>query len=310
MVRGLAEAAAPGGVKRLTSVLERNINMKSYAIILLLCGGSFAMGFAVATKRNHSSTTPAPAPLSEASKEEDQPAPSKPREITAPKPVPATTAVADGQPQPVVPPPAAPQLVTTKSNSPSLRRRPSYTGDYDTLVSAKATLQEKQAAWKQLREAGQLDQAIEALKQGAAQNPNSPEWQAELGQGELQKAGVLSKSGASVNEQGIMGMQADQSFDAALKIDPANWEAQFYKAVAMAHWPAELNKGGEVVQMLSRLIDQQEAQTPQPQFAQTYTVLGEQYARMGQPDYAQKTWQLGLQKFPSDPTLLKKGAGQ
>ena len=281
--------------------------MKSYAIILLMCGVSFAMGFVIANKRNNSSTAPATAPTSEASKEEDQPVPAKSREITAPKPVPtpATTAVADQPPQQT----AAPSPVSdTKSNSPA--DPPAFGKAIDTLVSAKATLQEKQAVWKQLREAGQLDQTIEALKQGAAQNPNSPEWQAELGQGELQKAAVLSKSGASINELGIVGMQADQSFDAALKIDPSNWEAQFYKAVAMAHWPAELNKGGEVVQMLSRLIDQQEAQTPQPQFAQTYAVLGEQYARMGQPDYAQKTWQLGLQKFPSDPTLLKKAAGQ
>ena len=75
---------------------------------------------------------------------------------------------------------------------------------------------------------------------------------------------------------GIMAMQADQNFDEALKLDPSNWDAQFYKAAAMSYWPAELNKGPEVVQRLAALIDQQEAQNPKPEFARTYALLGEQ----------------------------------
>ena len=109
---------------------------------------------------------------------------------------------------------------------------------------------------------------------------------------------------------GILGMQADQNFDAALKLDPANWEAQFFKAAAMSHWPLELNKGEEVIQRLSHLIDQQEAMSPRPQFAQTYVLLGDQYQKMGKPDYAAATWQLGAAKFPGDSTLQQKISGQ
>ncbi|MEI9961651.1 MAG: hypothetical protein WDM76_11120 [Limisphaerales bacterium] len=35
-----------------------------------------------------------------------------------------------------------------------------------------------------------------------------------------------------------------------------------------------MNKGPEVIQQLSSLIDQQETMTSQPEFAQTYVVLG------------------------------------
>lgn len=157
-----------------------------------------------------------------------------------------------------------------------------------------------------MRDAGELDQAIEALKQGAVNNPTSAAYPAVWGEAELQKANAIFQSGGNINEMGILGMQADQSFDAALKIDPANWDAQFSKAAAMSYWPAELNKGGEVVQRFSSLIDQQETMTPQPEFEQTYVLLGDEFQKLGQPDKAQATWQLGLKKFPGDPTLQNR----
>jgi hypothetical protein len=39
-------------------------------------------------------------------------------------------------------------------------------------------------------------------------------------------------------------------------------------------------------------------------------VLGNEYQKIGQPEKAVATWQLGLTKFPNDPTLLKKINGQ
>ena len=38
------------------------------------------------------------------------------------------------------------------------------------------------------------------------------------------------------------------------------------------------------------LIQQQETQAPEPQFAQTYAKLGEQYQKLGKADYAQQIW--------------------
>ena len=62
-------------------------------------------------------------------------------------------------------------------------------------------------------------------------------------------------------------------------------------------------KTGGFVSDKKLLIDQQEAMPVQPQFAQTYVLLGDQYKKTGQPDYAMQTWRLGLAKFPGDSTL-------
>ena len=169
----------------------------------------------------------------------------------------------------------------------------------DILVSPQTSFQQRQAAWKQLREAGELDQALATLKQGAANNPTSAEYPTALGEAYVYKLQTIR----DFHEVSILALQADQSFNAALGLDPANWEAQFFKAAALSRWPPEMNKGPEVIQQFSNLIDQQEAMPPQPQFAQTYVLLGDQYNKTGQPDYAMQTWRLGLAKFPGDSTL-------
>ena len=174
------------------------------------------------------------------------------------------------------------------------------------LVSPGSTFQQREAVWKQLSTVEQLDSVIAALKEDATNNPDSALYQAELGRANLQKAGIVSKNGGSMNELGILGMTADQNFDNALKIDPANWDAQFFKAVSMSYWPAELNKGNEVVDRLSGLINQQDALPALPEFAMSYAALGQQYQKLGQTDNALQTWQAGATKFPNDPTLRQK----
>jgi hypothetical protein len=169
----------------------------------------------------------------------------------------------------------------------------------DILVSPQTSFQQRQAAWKQLRDAGELDQALASLKQGVANNPTSAEYPTDLGEAYVYKLQTIR----DFHEVSILALQADQSFNTALGLDPANWEAQFFKAAALSRWPAEMNKGPEVIQQFSSLIDQQEAMPPQPQFAQTYVLLGDQYKRTGQRDYAVQTWRLGLAKFPGDSTL-------
>jgi tetratricopeptide (TPR) repeat protein len=169
----------------------------------------------------------------------------------------------------------------------------------DILVSPQTNFQQRQAAWKQLRDAGELAQALATLKQGAVNNPTSAEYPTALGEAYVYKLQTIR----DFHEVSILALQADQSFNTALSLDPANWEAQFFKAAALSRWPPEMNKGPEVIQQFSNLIDQQEAMPPQPQFAQTYVLLGDQYKKTGQPDYAMQTWRLGLAKFPSDSTL-------
>ncbi len=180
----------------------------------------------------------------------------------------------------------------------------------DGLLTATNAL-DKHNLFQQLVKAGQIDAAIADLQQCAAANPNDPEIPTTLGEALLNKLRDLHDSGkGDNNDMGILAMQADQSFNAALKIDPANYEAQLVKSISQTFWPADPARDGQVVQTLAGLIDRQETMTQQPDFAQTYLYLGNEYQKIGQPDKAQATWQLGLQKFPNDPTLLKKISGQ
>jgi tetratricopeptide (TPR) repeat protein len=173
----------------------------------------------------------------------------------------------------------------------------------DTLTSAQSTYAQKQAVRDQLRKGGQLEAAIGAIKQLAAQNPNDAGIATALGDAEIAQLRTIAENGGDQNEIAILAMQADQSFNAALAVDPSNWEAQFMKAASLSHWPAALGKGPEVIQRLSALVTQQETGTPQPQYAATYALLGQQYRAAGQPDKATQIWQQGLALYPLNTTL-------
>ena len=171
-----------------------------------------------------------------------------------------------------------------------------------TLVSPQASYAQKQAAWKQLRDTGQLDQAIAQLQQAVKDDPSVAEYSAALGQAYLQKLGTTQ----DIRQQSILAMEADQTFDQALTVDPNNWDARFWKASALTHWPADLNKSQEIMENFSTLIDQQETRAPQPEYAQSYVLLGEQYQRAGYPDNALQMWQRGAALFPQNETLQNK----
>ena len=171
-----------------------------------------------------------------------------------------------------------------------------------SLLQTNATVREKMAVWRELRSKGQLDDALSYLEEAAANNPGNAAYPTALAEGCYTKLqSVYGKADSST--VAILALQTDQSFNDALQINPSSWEAQYVKADALSHWPADMNKGPEVVQQLSSLIDQQDGQSPQPQFAQSYVLLGDEYQKLGQGDFATATWQLGLQKYPGNETL-------
>lgn len=176
----------------------------------------------------------------------------------------------------------------------------------EALVSPQKTYQQRQETWKQLRKAGKLDEAITELEQRVTANPRSADDVTALGEGYYKKAGDTN----NVRERAIFAMKADQTLEAALNLDPSNWEARFTKAVGMSYWPPELNKSQEVIQEFLTLIQQQETQPPQPQFARTYVLLGEQYEKAGRADYGAQVWQRGAKLFPNDSDLHDKLAAQ
>jgi tetratricopeptide (TPR) repeat protein len=272
--------------------------MKSSLILfIVVCGGIAGTVFYFNREKNSTVTTPVV-----------QSPPSLAKKIQAPE-------TKQEQPQTISPSASEPPQVTATTPASSDAKSDNTTNStalskaIDALVSPQTSYQQRQAVLRQLRDSGQIDQAIEALKQGAVNNPASATYPTVLGEAELQKAGLMYINGGNPNETATLAMQADQSFDAALKLDPSNWEAQFSKAAAMSYWPVNLS-GSQVIQQFSSLIDQQETMPSQPQFAQTYVLLGNEFQKMGQPDKAVATWVLGAQKFPNDPTLQKKVNGQ
>ena len=204
--------------------------------------------------------------------------------------------IATGKPEPVPAPsrmdsPEAPRLALSAIAS-----------AVDQLLSADTTYEQKRAAWKQLRDGGGLDQAISDLQQRFGGNPNCADCVAVLGHAYLQKCGTIS----DVREQGILAMQADKLFDTALTLDPQNWEARFTKAVGLSYWPASMGKGEEVIGHFNTLIQQQEGQPQQPQFADSYLWLGDQYKKAGRQDDARSVWERGAALFPNDQKLTSR----
>lgn len=175
----------------------------------------------------------------------------------------------------------------------------------DQIISPQTGFAQKWATWEQLRKSGRIAEAVGALKQLADQNPNDATIATALGEAEINQVRDILDHGGDQNSVSILALQADQNFNAALTLDPTNWEAQFEKAITLSRWPAGLGKGPEVIDRLNTLVAQQEASTTPapPEFAQTYALLGQQYQAAGQPEKATQVWQQGLARFPLSTTL-------
>jgi tetratricopeptide (TPR) repeat protein len=266
--------------------------MKKSILILAGLGVAAVLAFHYATRPGNSPTPTTVAPVAA----DQTPAGAAPSPApSAPKAVVATTTAAPTAAQPAASaaqPAASAAAHTSEENV-------AFAAAIDTLLSPHSTYLEKQAAWKSLLDSGRIQDVLAELQQRAANDPQNAEVASTLGQAYLKACGTTQ----DVREQAIWAMQADQEFDAALSDDPSNWEARFTKAVAMTYWPANLNKGPEIVSQFNTLIQQQEQQPPQPQFALAYDYLGQQYEKAGQPDLAQQVWQRGASLFPNNPTL-------
>ena len=272
--------------------------MKSLVILLVgLCAGIVCGVLYFKAQKTPSAPPPPPVVESTAA-----PAAAVPEQVVAiSKPVLPVAA-----PEPM---PAPGPATNSVASNPESEAAAAFRKMIDALLTPQFSGQ-KLELFDHLRTSGQIDAAIAELQRRAKETPNDANISTTLGEAMLNKVRLLHETGADVNEQGILAMQADQSFNAALKIDPANWEAQFVKYSTRFYWPAEPTRDNEAAQKLASLIDQQEALPQQPHFAQTYVALGNQYQKIGKPDFAQATWRLGLTKFPNDPTLLKKLAAQ
>lgn len=232
----------------------------------------------------------------------------------SPTPSPPAAAPAPVQPAPAPAPVAAapaPAAADTNAAAPAKSDADIAFGKLiDKLISTNLSGADKHNLFEQLRKNGQLDQAIAALQQREAADPTNPEIPTTIGEAQLNKVRALHDSGdTDTSDLGILAMEADQNFNAALKLDPNNYEAQLVKSISMTYWPADPTRDPQVVQTLSSLIDQQGNMPANPDFAQTYLYLGNEYQKIGQPAQAMATWQLGLQKYPDNTALQQKISG-
>jgi tetratricopeptide (TPR) repeat protein len=172
----------------------------------------------------------------------------------------------------------------------------------ETLLSPASTYDEKQSVWKKLKDMGQMDDAIAELQRRVAANPDSVEDTVTLAEAYFKKCGQIN----DIRQQAEFAMQADQLLDTALGVDPSNLEAQFDKVSAMAHWPLELNQGPKVLEQFQNLIQEQESQPPQPQFALSYLRLGDFYQKTGDANDAMQVWQRGAALFPENTDLQNR----
>jgi len=273
--------------------------MKTLAITLMLLGAVIVGGAIVYL--NHQKAPPPLAPVAESLSVQTMDE-TRPEKILVPKQ--ELPAISENAEKPSPTPVTSPVAETKSAGSINAIAKL-----VDALLTAK-TGAEKHDLFQQLLKSGQMDQAIAELKQRAADDPNNPQLPTTIGEAMLNKVRAIKEAGGDINDMGILAMQADQSFNAALRIDPQNWEANFVKASSMYYWPAEVARDNDVVQRLSGLIDRQETMPSQPEFVQSYLVLGNEYQKIGQPDKALATWQLGLTKFPGNPALQGKISGQ
>ena len=214
-----------------------------------------------------------------------------------------------GQPVPADTGDSKPAVIASATETSAKVVDPAIKQAIESLLSTRLTHEQRRDILKKLNESGKLGQAIAELEQQAASDPSNAAYPTALGQAYLEQAATTQ----DVPDKAILAMQAVKSFDAALSLDPSNWEAAFTKAALMSHYPAELNQGQAVIDQFTQLINQQEAQPSQPQFAQTYVLLGDQYQKLGRNDYALATWQSGAALFPGNSTLQKRlaqSAGQ
>jgi tetratricopeptide (TPR) repeat protein len=189
---------------------------------------------------------------------------------------------------------------TPKSAAPDARSA------MDRLLAGDVGWDEAQKLWKEVADAGKLDELVGMLEERAQARGNDPEAQTQLGLAYLQK---VFRAGAGP-EAGTWATKADRAFDAALAVDDQHWQARFQKAVSLSFWPPMMGKQPGAVKQFETLVAQQEASgSPQPGYAKTYLFLGNMHLQMGDKAKALAAWNKGLAQFPTDAELLKQVAG-
>ncbi len=172
----------------------------------------------------------------------------------------------------------------------------------ERLLAADEDSNARAEVWQEARASGRTDALIALLEARSAESPRDPDRRVELGVAYLEK---IQEVGAG-QLAGVWATKADEAFDAALELDPQHWEARFTKAVALSFWPPVFGKKPAAIQEFERLRAQQAQLATEPQFAETYLLLGNLYRELGELDKARAAWKEGLSLFPDDSELAEQ----
>ena len=159
-----------------------------------------------------------------------------------------------------------------------------------------------EAIWKELYEAGLMEDAIALLESEVERNPGDLDLKVELGNAYLKPILFGEATGM---DAGKWATKADAMYDAVLALNDHHWEARFSKAISLSFWPPIMGKQPEAIRNFEVLIDQQSGGPSQPQHVETYVLLGNLYQQSGQSEKATALWSQGLALFPNDPRLLE-----
>ena len=161
--------------------------------------------------------------------------------------------------------------------------------------------------FKELAQAGVLDEVIAAYEERAADNPDDPDMQSELGEAYIQRLFHVTND----VEKGMYAFKADRAFDRALALDDHHWSARFTKAVSYSFQPPVLGMGPKAIKEFETLVTQQEARpasSPKQAtgYAETYVYLGNLYAQQGKADKAREVWTKGFERHPESKSLRER----
>lgn len=169
-------------------------------------------------------------------------------------------------------------------------------------LASVSTYEAREPIWKEIRDAGLLDDVVAEFERRAEADPKNPDLESDLGKAYIQKIFASSQG----PESGKWAMKADGAFDRALELDPQHWEARYSKAISLSFWPPIFGKQAEAIHNFEILVEQQSHGPSAPQFAKTHLCLGNLYQQSGQMDKAKAAWQQGLALFPNDAELKQK----
>lgn len=163
----------------------------------------------------------------------------------------------------------------------------------------------KQQVWAELRKNGHIDRAVEEWEAYAAEDPDDPDRQSQLGDAYIQ-----ALFGAGFLERGALSMKANAAYDRALVLDDHHWEARFSKAVNWSFSPPALGLQAKAIDQLEVLLAQQnQAPGSEERFAQTYMLLGNLYSNQGDADKATKVRARGQELYPEAKSWFSENDG-